>query len=69
MKTVDIKDDKQQYIRVLSVKKMSKNQLLVCIVGGINAEDMDMEKTKVLCHVKILFGIKTYRFRKEVKMC
>ncbi len=53
-----IKEDKQQYIRVQRVKKIIKNQLPVYTVGGISVAGMDMETTKVLCHVKILFGIK-----------
>lgn len=65
-----IKDGKQQYIRFQRVKKISKNQLPVCIVDGINVEDMVTGKTKALCHAKILDGIEEVSlFREEVRIC
>ena len=68
MKNADIKAGDRLYTHVLLVKKISKNQLHVFIADGINAEDMDTEIIKVLCHVKILFGIKEISvLRKEVK--
>lgn len=57
MKNADIKVGNLPYTHVLLVKKMSKNQLPVYIVDGINVADTATEKTKALCHAKILDGI------------
>lgn len=65
MKNADIRVGNLPYTHVLFVKKMSKNQLPVYIVDVINVEDMVTGKTKALCHVKILFGIKVIPFLKR----